>query len=215
MFLPAGSEGLLPIVLSGVLDPDVRVRDAAAPLRVTHRRIDRHEIYFVINDSPKPWRGEVEFAAGGHVGVVGSGKRAGTHTRDPGRPIALALEPYGAVLVRFSQPPSPSRHRLTSGDLPNLTVKPLPRVMPTMAHGEFVTDELHQEPAASKNDEPKFDATARLTRSNVDSHMFVKFHYDTLQMMGSSDCLVVDIWVPQAKKTAQEFLVILHEEGGG
>ncbi|MGC8642743.1 MAG: glycosyl hydrolase, partial [Isosphaeraceae bacterium] len=214
IFLPAGSEDLLPIVLREVVGPDVRVKDERAPLRVTHRRIARHEVYFVINDSPRPWRGLVQFAAGGTCEVwdPASGK---SHAERPGQVIVLAFEPYGAALVRFAMPVPPARHRLGSGVLPRLILRPLPRVTPTTPHGEFVTAELHPAAPAVKGETPRFDAIGRLTRSHVDTFMFVRFSYKTPQVLGPLGFLVVDIRVPEARKTAPRLLVILHEEGGG
>jgi hypothetical protein len=121
VFLPAGTEDLLPIVLGGALDPDVRVREAASPLRMTHRRIDHHEIYFLINDSSKPWRGEVEFAAKGSAEKWAPA--SGTMRTVGSGPISLDLDAYGAVFVRLSESQPPARHGLTSGRLPNLEME--------------------------------------------------------------------------------------------
>ena len=54
IYLPFGLESLLSLVLDGLLEPDVKVAKAKSPLRVTHRRLDDREVYFVINDSAKP-----------------------------------------------------------------------------------------------------------------------------------------------------------------
>jgi hypothetical protein len=214
VFLPAGSESLLPIVLKGVLDPDVNVANAAAPLRVTHRRIDGHEIYFLINDSPRPWRGDVDFAARG-PGEQWDPATGRVQPLSAGRPAPLSLDAYGATLLRFAEPPSSARRQLTTGALPGLAVIPLPPTEPTTAHGEFVAVELRREPVSSRSDEPRFDAHARLTRSRVDTHLFVRFHHDPPQSLDTADCLVIDTWAPAGQKTRTEILVILHEQGGG
>jgi hypothetical protein len=214
VYLPAGSESLLPVVLAGVLDPDGQTQGASAPLRMTHRRIDGHDVYFVINDSPRPWHGDMEFSAGGPAELwdSASGKVCSVPSRGP---ISLAIEAYGAALVRFAKPPSPTRHRLTSGDLPHLTVKSLPAVTPTCSHGEFVTAALRPAPVVGKSEQGRFDATAHLTRSRVDTFLFVRFHYDSPPAINASDCLAVDVWVPHAREAAPELLVILHEKDGG
>ena len=67
IFLPFGLESLLPRVVDGLLEPDVKVAEAKSPLRVTHRRLDNREVYFVINDSGEPWAGQAEFAAAGGI----------------------------------------------------------------------------------------------------------------------------------------------------
>jgi hypothetical protein len=49
----------------------------------------------------------------------------------------------------------------------------------------------------------------------VDTHLFVRFHHDSPVSLDGADCLVVDTWIPERQKTHAEFLMILHEEGGG
>jgi len=66
IFLPAGTETLLAAALDRVLERDVQA-PARSPLRVTHRRIEGHEVYFIISDSAKPWEGEVRLAVAGPV----------------------------------------------------------------------------------------------------------------------------------------------------
>ncbi|HEX2974091.1 MAG TPA: glycosyl hydrolase, partial [Tepidisphaeraceae bacterium] len=99
IFLPRGLEGLLPLVLDGLLERDVKIAEAKSPLRVTHRRVDDREVYFVINDSAKPWTGQLEFAAAGtgERWNPATGQREETLT--PG-PVKLSLEPYGAAFFR-------------------------------------------------------------------------------------------------------------------
>ena len=215
VFLPAGSESLLPIVLKGVLDPDIGVADPSAPLRMTHRRIDGHEVYFLINDSHRPWRGGVDFAARG-PGEQWDPATGKVQLLSASRPAPLVMEAYGATIVRFAEPPPSARRPLNTGALPGLVIKSLPSSEPTTtAHGRFVAVELHHEPLPGRKDETGFDLRARLTRSKVDCHLFVKFHHDKPQSFEGSDCLVIDTWVRPGQKTRAEILIILHEEGGG
>ncbi|MFO0888943.1 MAG: hypothetical protein U0790_07315 [Isosphaeraceae bacterium] len=214
IYLPAGSESLLPIVLSGVLAPDVVPGDRNAPLRATHRRIDGHEVYFVINDSPRPWRGPLSVAS------RGDGRRWDPATGmisnlSGAMPIDLSLEPYGATLLRFSQPPAPARRRLTSGDLPNLTERPLPLEVPVAAHGEFVRAEVAPEAGVAGGPVTRYRADATLTRAKVDTFLFLRFHARSPLGLSADDCLVIDSWLPEGQRTANRLLVILHEEGGG
>ena len=214
IFLPTGSEGLLPIAIKSVLAPDVSLVDTRAPVRITHRRIEGHDVYFLINDCPNSWNGLVDFAASGQVNQwdPSSGKVISLPKE---RPITISLEAYGATIVCFSVPPPSPRYPLKSGSLPNLLIKPLPLVVPTTAHGEFVTGELNRAQSPGRSDEPRFDAKARLTKAKVDTFMFVKFHYDKPVNLSAADCVVIDTWIPQGQKTHNEILVILHEEGGG
>lgn len=87
-------------ILDTLLQRDVVIEPRDAPIHYTHRRIDEHDVYFVINDSDQPWQGTLTFAA------KGSGEKydpadgsispiAETTVRD------LRLGPYGAALFRF------------------------------------------------------------------------------------------------------------------
>jgi hypothetical protein len=72
---------------------------AGGPIRYTHRRIEGREVYFLINDSDKPWRGRIEFA------VNGPGEQwdpaTGKMTKIVSGDIDLSLGPYGGMLFRF------------------------------------------------------------------------------------------------------------------
>jgi len=87
-------------VLDTLLQRDVTIEPKDAPIHYTHRRIDEHDVYFVINDSDQPWQGTLTFAA------LGSGEQYDPATGSI-TPIAettvrdLRLSPYGAVLYRF------------------------------------------------------------------------------------------------------------------
>ena len=76
IFLPSGLDGLLPLVLDRLLPPDVKVNEARSPLRVTHRRLDESEVYFVINDSRPSVVGSVGFCRRGGRGTLESRHRA-------------------------------------------------------------------------------------------------------------------------------------------
>jgi hypothetical protein len=214
IFLPAGLEGLLPRVLAGLLEPDVKTAEPKSPLRVTHRRLDNREVYFVINDSGKPWTGQVEFAAtgGGERWNPATGQREGTLAAGTAR---LSLEPYGAVVLRFASAKPPARRAITGGALPDLVRRAVPEAEPVMGHGEFVRAELKPDAARSRAGFPAWQAGAVLTRGNVDTHLFLQFHYPQPLDLSDADCLAVETWVPDGQSTPNQLLVILHEEGGG
>lgn len=98
VFLPAGSAGSLPLVLAGVLDREVTVHAARSPVRVTHRRIDGSEVYFLIKDSNKSWQGDRSLSARGSGELWYPARRAVTQT-NLGTGVSLNLEPYGAALL--------------------------------------------------------------------------------------------------------------------
>jgi hypothetical protein len=214
VFLPLGLESLLPLVLDGLSEPDVKVTEAKSPLRVTHRRLEDREVYFVINDSAKPWAGRLDFAA------TGAGERWNPATGQREETLAagaakLSLEPYEAAFFRFTSAQPPQRRTVTSGALPNLVLRAVPPVEPATGHGEFVRAEVAPDAAHSRADSPAWQAAAVLTKAKVDTHLFLQFHYSQPLDLSDADCLAIDTWVPDGQSTPSQLLVILHEEGGG
>jgi hypothetical protein len=214
IYLPAGAEGLLPAVLDGLLERDVAVSAPHSPIRATHRRIAGREVYFVINHSNKPWRGQVGFAAQGQGEQwdPGAGKRVAA---DLAARVDLELEPYGARLFRF--PESAGLRRLNAGDgwQPSLACRALPASEPILARGEFVRGEIKPDAALSQPARPVWQASAVLTKGKVDTFLFVRLPYPKPLDLGPSDCLVLDTWVPERQQTPNQLLVILHEKDGG
>jgi hypothetical protein len=213
LFLPGGSEALLPLALQGIVVPDVKTADPHAPVRVTHRRIDGHEVFFLINDSGKAWAGDVRIAASGPCDRLDPATGR-IQPCDASAPIHLDLEPYGAVLLRFAAAVVPRRLPIASGTLPNLRVQSLPRSEPVVRHGEFVHAELRPDPTASTPSHPAWDARAVVTKGKVDVHLFADFPYQPPADLSMSETLVVDTWVPDGQATANSLLVILLENDG-
>jgi hypothetical protein len=214
VFLPSGSEALLPLVLGGALEPDVKVGDTLSPIRVTHRQMPGQEVYFLINDSAKPWSGEASFAANGpgEKWEPATGRMA---EAVPGGAARLNLEPYGAAAFSFPTARAPRRHVLSAGPLPNLSLSPVPRVEPTVPHGEHVRANIETDTSVARKASPLWRADGVLTKGQVDTFLFAQFHYPQLVDLSGTDCLVVETWVPDGQKTPSQVLVILHEEGGG
>jgi hypothetical protein len=213
LFLPGGSEALLPQALQGIIEPDVKTTDPHAPVRVTHRRIDGHEVYFLINDSGKPWAGDVRVAASGPCDRLDPATGR-IQPCDAAAPIHLDLEPYGAVLLRFAGAVVPRRLPITSGTLPNLRVQSLPRSEPAVRHGEFVRADLRPDPAAASPSHPAWDARAVLTKGKADVHLFADFPYQPPADLSTSETVVLDTWVPEGQATSSSLLVILRENDG-
>ena len=213
IFLPRGSEHLLPRVLDGLLSSDVQVAEAGSPVRVTHRRLDDRELYFVINDSAKPWAGQVAFAA------LGNGERWNPATGQKEETLAaststLSLEPYGAAVFRFASAKLPPRHKVSSGMSPYFTLRSVPRAEPSTPHGEFVQAELAPD-SHSAGAAPVWQVGGVLTKGGVDTYLFAQFHYAPPLDLNDADCLTLETWVPEGQTTPNQLLVILHEQGGG
>ncbi|MEN6309153.1 MAG: glycosyl hydrolase, partial [Anaerohalosphaeraceae bacterium] len=214
IFLPLGLESLTSLVLDSILEMDVKVDQARSPLRVTHRRLDDHEIYFVINDSAKSWTGQVDFAADG-TGQRWNPATGRMEEALTGSTAKLSLESYGAAIFRFTSAKPPRRRTITSDMLPNLTWQDIPQVKPTMGHGEFVRAKLNQDTDHSIPGSTVWQAAAVLTRGKVDTHLFLEFRCPQFLDLSSADCLAIETWVPDGQSTPSRLLVILHEEGGG
>ncbi len=214
IFLPHNSEGLLALVLDGLLDKDVKLDAKRAPVRITHRHIDNHEIYFLINDSGKAWAGDATFAATGPIEEwnPATGER---FLHDASGRVHLNFVPYGAALFRLAETRLPRRHETGQGALPGITFRSLPAVAPVEGHGEFVRAQLEGDANRSRPEVPAWRAAATLTRSKVDTHLFTLFRFDQPLDLSAAECLALETWVPEGQKTAAQLLVIVHEEGGG
>jgi hypothetical protein len=214
IFLPSGFDALLPRVLDGLLPSDVSVSKTNSPLRVTHRRLDEREVYFVINDSAEPWTGQLEFAASGkgERWNPATGRREENLAASAAR---LTLEPYGAACYRFARAQPPRRRALDRSALPSLVLRDSPAVEPAVGHGEFVRAELSQDPTHARAGSRAWQAAAVLTRSKVDTHLFTQFRYPHPLDLSEADCIALETWVPDGQATPSQILVILHEAGGG
>jgi hypothetical protein len=213
IFLPAGSEAILGAVLDGVLEPDVKIT-LPSPVRITHRRLDGHDVFFLINDSHKPWQGEAVFA------VVGKGEQwdPATGRRSPAEVTSqtrLALEPYGAMCFRFSEARLPERYRITTGGLPALVCRPLTNALPILARGEFVRAELSSDSLLFAESRSVWRATGVLTKGQTDTFLFARLPYPQSLDLSEADCLILDTWIPDGQKTPNQLLMILHERDGG
>lgn len=214
IFLPTGSEGLLPLVLDGVLERDVKVNLPSSPIRATHRRIGGHEVYFLINDSPKPWEGEVTLCASGRGERwdLANGRLAETNLNER---VSLRLETYSAAALRYPAAKTSRKLPAKSGALPNLAIQPTPLVTPTAARGEFVREELVPDATHSREGLPAWRVAGVLTKGQVDTWLFARFLQPTPLNLEAADCLILDTWVPDGQRTPNEILVILHEKDGG
>ncbi len=206
VFLPAGTEALLPLVLKGMLEPDVLAGDGRGPIHATHRRIDGQEGYFLINDSADVWEGPVSVAARGKGEQWDPATGKVTPLTDDGK-IKLRLGPYGAMLLRYTDARLARRLPVASGGLPGLTLRSLPEATPTIGKGEFVQAELTRESS-------KWRAAATLTKGQVDTHLFMSLNFPKPVDLSDGEVLALDTWVPKGQETPTELLVILRDKNG-
>ncbi len=104
-YLP--TSGHLAALLDGVLAQDVATTGPAS-LRVGHRFVEGHEVYFLVNDGPNAWEGTVTLAVrgSGELWDPATGKMTPLAS---GKAIALKLGPYEGVFARFKGRVAPKR----------------------------------------------------------------------------------------------------------
>ncbi|MBI3922524.1 MAG: hypothetical protein HY318_13965, partial [Armatimonadetes bacterium] len=213
IYLPEGTEALLPTTLDAVLERDVSVEDPRAPVRATHRVVEGHHVYFLINDSGVPWEGDVSTAGKGTGEQWDPATGAMTPLQDS--KSSLKLQAYGGVLLRFSSSRTPRRMRVESGPLPGISLQPLPAVAPSFATGEFVQAQLAPEATQGAPGKPVWRAVGELTKGQVDTFLFVNFDYPQPLDLRGAQVLYVQTWTPKDQKTPANLLVILQEKSGG
>jgi len=211
VFLPKGADALLPVVLKNLLEADVQGAEKT-PMRVTHRRIEGHEVYFLINDSAASCevtvslavegQGELYDPATGKISLLNSGEK-----------VKLAFEPYGAWLLRFAKGRERKRYAPKAGELPGVQIEPLGAVAPKMAKGEFVDGELTED-AGEGEEGLTWRASATLTKTNVDTFLFLSFEYPQTVSLEGVEALVFDTWVPPGQATPAQLLVIVQDQDG-
>ena len=216
IYLPPGTEALLPTVLERLMEPEIQIlqpHQAASqtkPIRITHRRMDNHDVLFIANDSPEPWSGEIatRSTAPGELWDPETGKVA--PISNPAR-IPLQLAQYDAVFLKFPSITPAKINRWQSGPLPELEITTLPTVAPVLAGGQYVEKELAQpEPQAA----PGWRVVGRITRSQVDTFLFARIIYTTPPDLKGTQYLVLDTWTPNPKGAQPNLLAILREQDG-
>ncbi len=211
VFLPSGMEALLPTVLDRLLEPDIRM-PAGSPLRTTHRRIDGHEVYFVINDSPNPFRGSIALAAQGACEAWDPETGKQRVVRPDG--IELDLPPYGGVILRAEQARARTLIRMTRDGIEAAPPIGLPPPRPGQSPGAHVA----AKPIAAvtgTDGQPGWRVVGEIRRSRVDTFLFLRLRYPAPVDASNSDFVVVDVDVPGGQDvTAPAFLFAVEADGG-
>jgi hypothetical protein len=210
ILLPPSAACLLSQILDGVLEPDVSVA-ARSPLRSTHRRIDGREVYFVINDSDRPWSGPVGLSASG-PGEQCDPATGEVRSFSPGQESSFAA--YGGIVFRFPAARLPKRANLTNAAMPDLQTRELPVTSPMLGRGEFVREQLAAPDLVKGLREPAWRIKGTITKSGVDTFLFAQFVYAQPLDLQGTDFLVLDSWVPQGQRTPNQLLVVLREKEG-
>ena len=168
VFLPRGSEALLPVVLNALLEHDGNVSDDNAPLRVTHRVINGTHVYFLINDGGQPWEGTVDIPAFGALEQY-EPATGQIIPLESGQGLKIRLEAYGGVLYRFKEAVSPLLKEIPQGNIPGLSLLTLPEVSPGLSQGQFVNGSITVDAEQST---PERYGTRQFTKGAVDTFLF-------------------------------------------
>ncbi len=208
IFLPAGMIGLVPQMIDSLLERDVACVDAKAPVKITHRRIDGHDVFLAINDGAEEWNGEIRFCGEGVEEqwdpVVGTMKKLSDGTK-----VAVKLGPYGAMLFRGNKTGVPAKLNGKVESNLKMTCSPLPALKPTVGQGQHVQSEL------SGDNERGWCADATLKKGQVDVFLFMAFKYAEPLDLRNSIGLMLDSFVPTGQKTPAELLVFICTKDGG
>jgi hypothetical protein len=211
VFLPAGMESLLPSMLGRLLEPDVAV-PAGGPLRVTHRRVDAHEVYFVINDGPAPFQGRVTLA------VTGAGElwdpETGACRTLAGPEVDLQLDGYAGVVLRWAT--CRQRRRLAAGSAAPAAsaTADLAPVEVLQGAGEHVAAEPPVA-LALPDGRQAWRAVGQLRQSHVDTFLFLRLRFAQPVDGSGADFVLVDMEVPALQGSgAAAYLFAVEADGG-
>ena len=208
ILLPTGMIALVPKIVDSLFERDAACAEPKAPVRVTRRRIDGHEVYFAINDSDATWQGVLRFCGRGVSEQWNPATGAMTSLTD-GSQVSLRLGPYGAMLFRSATADVPQRLGGTVADSFSMTCEPLSDTpKPAVSQGRFVQSELTGDNASG------WRAAATLTKEQVDTFLFLNFRYAQPTDLSEAEGLAVDVSVPSDQRTGTELLVFLKTDDG-
>lgn len=213
VYLPRGSEALLPVVLDSLLEKDGGPADKDAPLRVTHRRMAGDDVYFVINDSGQPWEGSVNIPAAGVLEQWDPATGQMTPL-ESGRGINLRLGAYGGMLYRFKDAVLPQRKPAGGATIPTMHTEQLPDAVPTVSQGQYVTAVIEPDPLLTSPERPAWRAAGTLTKSDVDTFLFTVFEYPQPLDLSAAACVTLDVWLPEGQKAGVPLLIVLCDASG-
>ncbi len=209
IYLPFGAETLLPLLLDRVIEKDVEINEPSN-LRVTHRRIEGWDVYFVINDSDKTCKHSLRFRGKGEVRILdpGSGE---IRSLSDGKEIEMEFAPYDAKFVLFTDVEKPKR-LMPSGSISSmLLLKSLDISGENLNKGEFVVGELEKGEIEGKE---AFKIKGKLTRSNEDCFAFISFLLTAPTDLRGTSHLFFKVAIPQRQRFPAHLFVIVRDKEG-
>ncbi|MCC6356168.1 MAG: hypothetical protein IT577_19950 [Verrucomicrobiae bacterium] len=217
IFLPPGSEDLLPAILDGILPPDARATQVPLTCRMTHRRSSDGDVFLVINDSSGPWTGTLNFLASGAARAIdpATGQQEDLLPRrdsSAGTPsLDLTIDGYGAKILRFAGAAPPAHARLRPGPLPGITTSELPQPrQPAAGTGPAVRSTVEARAGGAS-----WKASSLLTKDGADSWCFLRFAFDKPIDLTGAFGIAIDCDIPPGQSSPAKMFAYLHEDGGG
>jgi hypothetical protein len=210
VYLPLGSASLLPPILDKIIERDVKIKEEASPLRLTHRKTEGWDIYFIINDSDKSSKNSLSFRGRGE-GRILDPLDGSIKTMSKEEWLEMEFEPYGAKFVIFPEVKKAERLFLPENITSLLNIKPLQHWGQVLSKGEFVQGGFERGKIAGQE---CFKTKGKLLRSNVDCFLFLSFIYPGEVNLSKASHLYFQISIPKEQKSPAHMFVILRDSNG-
>jgi hypothetical protein len=209
VFLPQGVIALMPKLLDRVLARDMQVSGSnSAAIKMTHRKVDGSDLFFVINTQAEAWQGRLQFL-GNEPFEVWNPEDGSVVKQATGTFENVTLRGYGARMFRTRTALRPAR--LKAGD--NLTCQVVMQPLPAITHAAIgANPKVKTELEGSV--ERGWTTEGTLTKGNMDTHLFLGFSYEKTFSLKGSDGVVIDTDVATMQETRAELLVFIATEGG-
>ncbi|MBC7329130.1 hypothetical protein H5T88_02095 [bacterium] len=210
VYLPVGSASILPTILDKIIEQDVKIKEESSPLRITHRKIEGWDIYFIINDSDKACKNSLSFRGKGE-GKLLDPMDGSTKTIEKVEWVEIEFAPYDAKIVVFPEVEKTKRLQPTENERALLNIKKLQHAGQLLGKGEFVQGGFER---AKVSGQDGFKTKARLSRSNVDCFLFLSFIYSGEVDLSKASHLYFQISIPKEQKSPAHMFVILRDMEG-
>jgi hypothetical protein len=210
VYLPVGSASILPAILDKIIEKDVKIKEETSPLRITHRKIEGWDIYFIINDSDKACKNSLSFQ-GKEEGKILDPMDGSIKHIEKGEWVEIEFAPYDAKFVVFPEIEKPKRLLPTENERALLNIKALQHSGQLLSKGEFVQGGFERGKIAGRD---YFKTKGKLSRSNVDCFLFLSFIYSGEIDLSKASHLYFQIAIPKEQKSPAHMFTILRDSEG-
>lgn len=223
ILIEEGHSWLLPAAIRSVLEPDLEAAPGS-PLRYAHRRKEAKDLYFIINDSPRPASDLVTIRGSGPATLwdPGVGRISIPDDAGPGR-WRIGLPPYGATFLFPEATRAPRPPATPPGSRPLVRVAGLgaalaarPRALVRgPAHVRAELDGTAVPPGGGAGEEklPPLEVSATIEQGGVDSWCFLELAFDPPLDLSGYRALEVRVGVPPGQDACGARLLAILCEG--